>query len=434
MSDPRASQSGEGDGALREGTLIGGRFELLSPLGKGGMGLVWEAYDRRDLHRVAIKFLLASRQAGKTLLSRFEKEAAAARAIDSPYVVRLLDHGADPQLGPYLAMELLSGEDLGRTLEREGQLSLRDVGHVVVQGCRALEQVHGAGILHRDIKPENFFLCTGKKDVVLKLIDFGVAKLEDDGGGKLTRPGELLGTLEYMSPEHVLMRGGIDARADLYSVAVVGYRALTGKVPFEAESLGELVLAITTTTPVPPSRLREGVGPEIDAWFARALAREPQDRFPSAREMAEAFVTAYRGTAKPTASLRPAASPSKRPGAGAAPAARDEEPTSRTRTPPREEPARAPTQRPEATRPEEPPRPSKRPEATRSEAPPRETARPPAQVRTGRSIAPVPSVRGADVSSSRGVTIGKTRLREEHLIAIAVAVLLLLGLIAWALR
>jgi serine/threonine protein kinase len=178
-----------------------------------------------------------------------------------------------------------------------------------VHVCRALERAHAVGAVHCDIKPENIFLCD-REDLV-KVLDFGIASITRPATSAqplTARPGGMSGTLEYMSPEQVLEEKAPDARSDLYALGVVAYRSFTGKTPYAAETLGQLLVALSGTAAAAPSTLRANLPPDLDPWFARALDRDPERRFQSAREMAAAFSEAVAPSSWrpiPTASLWP---------------------------------------------------------------------------------------------------------------------------------
>jgi serine/threonine protein kinase len=289
-----------------KGQVVAGRFRLVGQIGRGGMGSVWLARHLTLNVDVAVKFMDAAFQAGdETMLKRFQKEAEAAASIQSPNVVKILDFGKDQTGRPYLAMELLKGEELEQRLEREGPLSLDLMKRVVVETCKGLAAAHAAGVIHRDLKPENVFLAAdphagadesgAHRDVAVKLLDFGIARADRElsGTGNLTITGQLLGTPMFMSPEQALGRKDIDGRSDLYSLGVVAYKCLTGQPPYEeSETVGEILVSITTKEPRDPTQLRKDLPPAVVTWLKKALAKERDDRYQTADEMAQAFVEA----------------------------------------------------------------------------------------------------------------------------------------------
>lgn len=275
--------------------------QLLKPLGAGGMGAVWLADHTALKTRVVVKFMLGGLDANVAAVKRFKREAEAAAQVKSPHVVQMLDHGVTDDGIPFIVMEHLEGRDLGKVLqETGGPIDPRRVITIVTQVAKALTKVHAAGLLHRDIKPDNIFLCDGEDDDYVKLLDFGIAKSAEpqerdttlDGE---TKTGQVVGTPYYMSPEQVTAQKSIDARSDLWSLGVVTFEALTGKRPYDGPSFGALAVRIATGSPPKPSDVNPALPPSIDAWFAKACAREVDQRFRSAREMAEALRASFEG-------------------------------------------------------------------------------------------------------------------------------------------
>ena len=279
------------------GLAITPSVHLVQPLGRGGMGSVWLAEHRSLRSTVVVKFMAPTLAEDAQAVARFVQEATVAAQVRSPHVVTMLEHGMYDGL-PYIVMEHLSGEDLAVRLRR-GPLPPHTVVAVVEQLALALARVHERGILHRDIKPANVFLCEGTGHAVfVKLLDFGVAKSSELSlADASTRTGTLVGTPFYMSPEHLAGKKGLDARSDLWAVGILVFEALTGTRPFRADSIGELVLLVHSSTPPRITALAPSLPPAIDTWFARACAREPADRFASAGELASALGAALAGVA-----------------------------------------------------------------------------------------------------------------------------------------
>ncbi len=276
--------------------------QLIKPLGAGGMGAVWLADHTALKTRVVVKFMLGGLDANVSAVKRFKREAEAAAQVKSPHVVQMLDHGVTEDGIPFIVMEHLEGRDLGVVLQQaNGPLDARRVITIVTQVAKALTKVHGAGLLHRDIKPDNIFLCDGEDDDFVKLLDFGIAKSaeaqqrEDATLDGETKTGQVVGTPFYMSPEQVTAQKVIDARSDLWALGVVTFEALTGVRPFDGPSFGALAVKIATGTPPKPSEHNPALPPSVDAWFAKACAREPGQRFRTAREMAEALRASFDG-------------------------------------------------------------------------------------------------------------------------------------------
>jgi serine/threonine protein kinase len=271
------------------GLRVADNLSLVRPLGQGGMGSVWVADHLTLETQVAVKFISAELRGQEEAVSRFQREASAAAHIKSPHVVQVFDHGLTDTGIPYIAMELLDGEDLGRRLGRMGALPLPLIAEIVTQMCRALSRAHSLGIVHRDIKPDNVFLSEADGELLVKVLDFGIAKRVNDHSLVKTGTGMMLGTPSYMSPEQMLSTKAVDLKSDLWAAGVVTYHMLTGNLPFHAETLGALCVAIERCEFTAPSALRNRLPRAVDAWCARALARDPNQRFGSAREMAEAF-------------------------------------------------------------------------------------------------------------------------------------------------
>ncbi|APR80014.1 Putative serine/threonine-protein kinase pknH [Minicystis rosea] len=277
--------------------MIGGRYRLRSPLGAGAMGEVWRAEHVTLGTSIAVKLVdTANRNDAAEILGRFAQEARAAASLKSPHVVQILDHGADGHVA-FIAMEMLEGESLEQRLARRGRLLPSEVAHVVREISRGVERAHAAGIVHRDLKPPNIFLARVEGSEVVKVLDFGIAKLlgVPREAHLQTQAGFVVGTPAYMSPEQVLGHA-VDHRSDLWQMGVIAFECITGKRPFEGETLGQIFLAICSAAlPVPSAVAMPGtqaVPPMLaafDAWFARSLSRDPALRFQSAGEMAEAL-------------------------------------------------------------------------------------------------------------------------------------------------
>jgi serine/threonine-protein kinase len=277
---------------MRPGTLVAQNVRLVRLLGEGGMGQVWLA-DHLTLNtKVAVKFMSDALAADAGARARFSAEAAAAAQLKSPHIVQMFDRGlVDGR--PFIIMELLSGESLEARLSRDPPLSVEEVATIVRQTCKGLHRAYQVGIVHRDIKPENLFLTTDDEgEICVKILDFGIARREGEDALKKTATGSMIGTPLYMSPEQIKNPKALDHRSDLWSLGVVAYRALTGRLPFDGETAGAIFIAIDRADPPPPSSLRPDVGAGVDAWMARALAKDPAERFQTAREMSDALMTA----------------------------------------------------------------------------------------------------------------------------------------------
>ncbi|NVB40614.1 protein kinase [Pseudenhygromyxa sp. WMMC2535] len=278
------------------GEVIGQRWQLDAFIARGGMGRVWRATDLRLRSEVALKLMDPALGETQVARERFMREAQAAAQLRGPNVVQVLDFNVDPHRGlPYMAMELLRGEDLSARLER-GRLDFAETLAVLADVAAAISRAHRQQIIHRDLKPGNVFLVEpsdpSHEGVVAKVLDFGIAKLGVESltrdGEPLTLTGATLGTVSYMSPEQIEDSQSVDHRTDLWSMGVIAYECLCGRRPFRSASLVELIREICLGTPPSPSKIAE-VPPGFDAWFFRACAREPRRRFATADELLDAL-------------------------------------------------------------------------------------------------------------------------------------------------
>ena len=266
------------------GTIVGSRYRLEKLIAQGGMGEVWKASHLSLLFPVAIKFAMPS--GGD---ERFARESRIAATIRHPNVVSVMDDGVTDEGALFLVMEHLVGESLASRLCRPTPLGVDELLRVIAQTLRGLQAVHNAGVVHRDLKPENIFVVMNDDQLDAKLLDFGVAHADPSSAvaipiSSLTVTGCTVGTPWYMAPEQA--RGlDVTATADLFSVAVILYRALTGKFPFEGATLADIVLKSVTTKPTPPHTLRPELGTQLSDIVLRALAVDPTLRFPDAQSM-----------------------------------------------------------------------------------------------------------------------------------------------------
>jgi serine/threonine-protein kinase len=309
------------------GAMVTPNVRLVRPLGAGGMGSVWIADHLALKTEVVVKFMAAELAAHPDAKARFEREAAASANVKSPHVVQVFDYGVTEGGVPYIVMELLEGRDLASYMNQLGAIPPRDVVEIVGQVCKALTKAHGVGIVHRDIKPENIFLCGADGgEAFVKILDFGIAKADSTKLGSGTRTGQVVGTPYYMSPEQIVGAKSVDLRADLWSLGVVVFEALAGRRPFEGETVGGLTLAIHGPTPS-LTAINGSLPSAVDAWFARACAKDASERFASARELSQALSEALgsvpAGAAKTGISIRPGPvlTPGAPPGAASTPAA-----------------------------------------------------------------------------------------------------------------
>lgn len=285
------------DPGVLSGDLIAGKYRLEHEIGRGAMGTVWLATHLTLEQRVAIKIISPEHAGSDELRQRFDTEAKAAAKLRSRYVVGVHDHGETSSGLPFIVLEYLEGECLEDRIAREGSLPVGDTVRIARHVGRALSRAHAHRIIHRDLKPANIFLANSDDDEqgwTAKVLDFGIAKMASDGDGAVstTRTGAVLGTPLFMSPEQVRRASEVDHRTDLYSLGMVVYNMLTGACAFDGASFGDLLVSICTE-PLP--KLRDAapwVPGELEKWFERACARNPEDRFVDADEMIEALVRA----------------------------------------------------------------------------------------------------------------------------------------------
>ena len=276
------------------GTRLGGKYTLGQLLGSGGMGAVFDAFDERgDVY--AIKTLLvvpgASAVAAETR-ARFEREITTTAKLVHKNVVALVDHGVDETTGaPYLVMPRMFGEDLHRVLARTKVLEPSVAIPIIVQACKGVAGGHALGIIHRDVKPSNLFLEEEDGLLVVKVSDFGLAKVQDAGIDSLTTSGTLIGTPHYMSPEQAENAKRVDARTDVFSLGMVLYHALTGAPAFSRS--GSFMAFLVGQAAVPPiQNAAPWVSPRVARAVHAALLRSPDARWPNVSEFELALTMA----------------------------------------------------------------------------------------------------------------------------------------------
>jgi len=275
---------------LAQGTVLSERYRIVAKLGEGGMGEVYEAEHVALGRPVAIKVIAGRYANDREAFERFAREARSAAAIGHPGIVDVLDFAVDGELA-YFAMELLHGEELGDRAAASA-LTPAQIAGILLDLAEAVGAAHERGIVHRDLKPANVFLARAGRREVVKVLDFGVAKLAEAGtefDGTLTRTGQVVGTPLYMSPEQLQESRQVTPRSDVYSIGVIGYELLTGRPPFQAGSYGALVLQVMTADHPPVAELVDGVPLSLAAVVERAMARNPSERFADGLELAAAL-------------------------------------------------------------------------------------------------------------------------------------------------
>ncbi|MEU0099384.1 protein kinase [Streptomyces sp. NPDC006267] len=281
------SQDGA-QGRYAGGAVAGGRYQLRDLLGEGGMASVYLAYDSALDRQVAIKTLHTELGREQSFRERFRREAQAVAKLQHTNIVSVFDTGEDELGGalmPYIVMEYVEGQPLGSVLAADirshGAMSAEKALKVTADVLAALETSHEMGLVHRDIKPGNVMMT---KRGIVKVMDFGIARAMQSGVTSMTQTGMVVGTPQYLSPEQALGRG-VDARSDLYSVGIMLFQLLTGRIPFDADSPLAIAYAHVQEEPVAPSSINRSVTPAMDALVARALKKNPNERFPSAAAM-----------------------------------------------------------------------------------------------------------------------------------------------------
>ncbi|MER5883958.1 protein kinase [Streptomyces sp. NPDC001941] len=281
------SQDGA-QGRYAGGSVAGGRYQLRDLLGEGGMASVYLAYDSALDRQVAIKTLHTELGREQSFRERFRREAQAVAKLQHTNIVSVFDTGEDELGGalmPYIVMEYVEGSPLGSVLQADvrqyGAMPADKALKVTADVLAALETSHEMGLVHRDIKPGNVMMT---RRGVVKVMDFGIARAMQSGVTSMTQTGMVVGTPQYLSPEQALGRG-VDARSDLYSVGIMLFQLLTGRLPFDADSPLAIAYAHVQEEPVAPSSVNRSVTPAMDALVARALKKNPNERFPSAAAM-----------------------------------------------------------------------------------------------------------------------------------------------------
>ena len=276
---------------IDEGTQVGA-YRLVEQIGQGGMGQVWLAEHTLLRRRAAIKVLRPSVSESEEMVTRFFNEARATTAISDPGIVQIFDFGHHTDGSAYIVMELLDGETLDKRLDRVGQLSVDDALRFMRQVASSLGAAHDCQIVHRDLKPENIFLVRDHEvpgGERAKILDFGIAKLNQDPFALKTQTAALIGTPMFMSPEQCRGAGHVDQRSDIYSLGCVLFNLLTGRPPFDAAGMGEIIAKHLCEPPPRLSRFLPGASPELEALIARCMAKEPADRFDNGARLADAI-------------------------------------------------------------------------------------------------------------------------------------------------
>jgi serine/threonine-protein kinase len=265
------------------GMVLQDRYRIVRKLGEGGMGAVYEGEHVLIKRRVAIKCLHGQFATNPEIVARFHREALAATSIGHQNIIEVTDMGRFPDGSVFMVLEFLEGRDWSKDIDEQGPQPLGKVVKITSQICDALTAAHAKGIVHRDLKPENVFLIArGHDPDFVKVLDFGISKFRDSNSGPgkaMTQTGTTLGTPYYMAPEQAQGKKDIDHRADIYSLGVMTFQALTGQYPFDDESYPMLVLKICTEPPPPLRLYRPDLPKELEDLVMRMLAKDPNQRF-----------------------------------------------------------------------------------------------------------------------------------------------------------
>jgi serine/threonine-protein kinase len=275
---------------VRIGEVLAGKYRVERVLGTGGMGVVVAARHLELGQRVALKLLLPEGLDDAATVERFAREARAAARLESEHAVRVLDVGRLKDGAPFLVMEYLDGEDLGALLDRVGRVEISEAVDLVLQAMEAIAEAHGIGIVHRDIKPRNLFL-TRRRDGrrIVKVLDFGLAKVLRTNDPKLTATSTVMGSPQYMSPEQMKGAGDVGLATDVWSLGVCLYELIAGRVPFDGATMPELFAAVLTDAPAPLEAVRPDVPVELARAVHRCLEKDAKLRTESVAELARAI-------------------------------------------------------------------------------------------------------------------------------------------------
>ena len=305
MPAPPATVSQAEPFSLGPGSIVGGKYRIDGFLGTGGMGVVLSATHLVLDTAVAIKIVRDDFAANEAIVSRLLFEARAVARMQSVHVVRVLDVARLPNGAPYVVMEKLRGADMAALLEQRGTIPIWEAIGYLLQACEGLSEAHALGIVHRDLKPENLFLARTPEGVVLKILDFGISKnvgneVREVRRTTLTKGGAAIGSPSYMAPEQIRAAPNLDARADIWSLGTILFELLTGRCPFQAESVAEMYQKVLTEDPPSLLEFIPDAPHELNTLIRLCLQKDADDRFQTVQEL----VCALRGLSRPIVTPR----------------------------------------------------------------------------------------------------------------------------------
>jgi len=298
MSTGTSTDMGGAAGIVRPGEVLSGKYRIEQVLGEGGMGVVVAATHLQLDEKVAIKLILPEAARSRDVVDRFLREARAAVKIKSEHVVRVSDVGTLDSGMPFMVMEYLTGHDLAHVLQASGPQPIPVAVEYVLQACEALAEAHSMGIVHRDLKPANLFL-TKRADgsPCVKVLDFGISKIEVGNQKSMTSTSAVMGSPMYMSPEQMKSSRNVDARTDIWALGVILYELLAGVPPYDAETVPMLCVKVMQEPPPPLRAARPDVPPALEAVILRCHEKDPEQRFRHIGELAEALAPFVSGRA-----------------------------------------------------------------------------------------------------------------------------------------
>jgi serine/threonine protein kinase len=276
------------------GTVLGDSYRIVRQVGQGGMGELYEATHLRLSGRYAIKVLLPQFAAFEELIARFQREAEITSSLRHPNIVSVFDFNTTADGRAFLAMEFLEGQDLGLDLERRGPMSLGRTIEIVGQVVSALSAAHAHGVVHRDLKPQNLFISAlpGDQREIVKILDFGISKMRE-APKKITREHAIIGTPQYMAPEQAMGDvGATDHRTDQFALGAIAYELLAGRAAFDAEAIEAIIYQVVHEPPKPLGQFRSDIPPNVERVLLRALAKEPDQRYPDIGTFGKALLDA----------------------------------------------------------------------------------------------------------------------------------------------